>query len=154
MERYGKWRHFWFQKLPGNEICWYDCWINQSVSWSFCFLRQTWAFQIKPQFLKDSLCIFAFRNEPKNASPSSSWLETYRFWFCFSYEPTKSTSRKKLADFNWSPGCFDKPRLIGWLKSIRLEPGGRWGSILGVFLEQHYVRSLWEIVFLLGRSIL
>ena len=28
-----------------------------------------------------------------------------------------------------------EPRLIGWLKSMHLDPGGRWGSILGVFLK-------------------
>ena len=37
-------------------------------------------------------------------------------------------------------------------KSIPLEPGGRWGSILGVFLEQNYMRSLSEIVVLLGQA--
>ena len=28
-----------------------------------------------------------------------------------------------------------EPRLIGWLKSMHLDPGGRCGSILGVFLK-------------------
>ena len=45
-----------------------------------------------------------------------------------------------------------EPRLIGWLKSMHLDPGGRWGSILGVFLEQNYMRSLLEIMVLHGKA--
>ena len=57
-----------------------------------------------------------------------------------------------FAGFYVSPSCFGKPRWFGWLKSIRLEPRGRCGNILGVFLEQNYMRSLFGILVLLGKS--
>ena len=40
----------------------------------------------------------------------------------------------------------------GLMKSIRLEPGGGWGSILALSLEQNYMRSLLEILVLLPKA--
>ena len=59
----------------------------------------------------------------------------------------------QYTDFTLSPSCFGKPGLIGWLKLIRLEPGRRWGSILGVLLEQNYMMSLLELVVSVGNAI-
>ena len=51
-------------------------------------------------------------------------------WRCFSEYPENSSPGRKC-----------------------LEPGGRWRSILSVFLEHNYVRSLGKLLVLLGKAI-